>query len=379
MGCWCETCGITQLPINAGDKCRVFLIVKQNYGEEERGGGHSYSHDVWYPRGFGILGEYDDYGGIENIQEDTCTQVLLNGLKQDFVPYKAKHEWEKDENPKDLTIAQVLESAERDRAKVYDGESAIERARLHASLEAFKNKDMTPQEPIDAPHEEDRAERVLGVMFVHEEVYQTILKHDPIDAHHSDNGYLYRKRSAILADDMRDWYNAGLKSVQDIPTVLGEIKNKSIRSLLLDRVSHWNQFSSHRADPPFCKGISYYYDFLREKMEQGVPYEDPEVQNVAQGLIDFTKFQYVLSESRRAWLPQSGKGSQHNDTDIHKALANTVLAVCAKEDAERAEWDDGVDWKTKHNDEVLAKRAKEEKKAKNGTKKGKQVSTKKAR
>ena len=378
MGCWCETCGITQLPINAGDKCRTFLIVKQNYGEENRGGGHSYSHDIWYPRGFGILGEYDDYGGIENIQEDTCTQVLLNGLKQDFVPYKAKHEWEKDENPKDLTIAQVLESAERDRAKVYDGESAIERKRLHDSLDQLKNAVASGEkvEPIDidAPHEEDRPERVLGIMFVHEEVYQAMLKYDPVDAHHSDNGYLYRKRSAILADDMREWYNGGLKVAKEIGA-----KDKFLRSLMLNGGSHWNMFSAHRADPPFCKGISYYYDFLRDKMEQGVPYEDPEVQTVAQGLIDFTKFQWAMTESRRAWAPQSGKGSQQNDTTIHKILAGTVAAICVQADAERAEWDDGVDWKAKHNEEELAKRAKAEEKAKDGTKKGKQVSTKKAR
>ena len=374
MGCWCETCGITQLPINAGDKCRAFLIVKQNYGEGERGGGHSYTNDVWYPRGFGVLGEYDDYGGIENIQEDTCTQVLLNGLKQDFVPYKAQHQWEKDENPQELTIAQVLESAERDRAKVYDGESQIERKRLYDSLEALKagSKEVVD---IDAPHDEDRSQRVLGIMFVHEDVYQAMLNYEPTDAHHTDKGYLYRKRSAILADDMREWYNSGLEAVKEMSETLK--KDSFLKSMLLGRVSHWNSFSSHRSDPPFCKGISYYYDFLREKMEQGAPYEDPEVQTVAQGLIDFTKFQWAMTEARRAWAPQSGKGSQQNDTGIHKILANTVLEVCDKADAERAEWNDGVDWKAKHNEEELAKRAKEEK-AQNG-KKGKQVSTKKAR
>jgi hypothetical protein len=358
MGCWCETCGITQLPINAGNKCRAFLIVKQDYGEGEHGGGHCYANDVWYPRGFGVLGDYNDYGGIENIQEDICTQVLLNGLKQDFVPYKAKNQWEQDENPQDLTIELVLDSAERNRAQVYDGESPIEAKRLNDMYDHLRNNREASSIDINAPHEEDRTPKVLGVMFVLEDVYQALLTHDPISAHHTDNGYLYRKRSEILADDLKDWYVNGLTKAQTLYKELGN--NRSLGSMLLDSVSHWNVFSSHRADPPFCKGISYYYDFLKEKMVQGVPYEDPEVQTVAQGLIDFTKFQWAISECRRAWSPQSGKGSQQNETEIYKVLSNTVLEICATEDAKRAEWDDGVDWKAKHNEEVLAARAKED-------------------
>lgn len=354
MGCWCETCGITHMPINAGDKCRVFFITQQDYGTEKQGGGFSYSNEVWYPRGLPLRGTYNDYGGMDDIEEDTNSKILIDGLKNDWVPYKATHQWEKDVNPADLNVYTVMEETERNRAKVYDGDSPTRQKRMQEWMERAQEGKWEPYD--ESEHPEDRDQRPFGLMFVHEEVYQTMINYDPIDAHHTDGGYLYRPRSKILEDDMREWYNGGLEAAKE----LGKTKLR-LKGLLLDSVSHWNSFSSLRSDPPFCKGISYYYEFLHKKMEEGVPYEDPEVQTVAKGLIEYTKFTWAMSESRRAWMPQSGKGSQNNETEIHKALAGTVIAVSAARDKEtekfRDEIYDGVDWKMKHNEEELARRA----------------------
>jgi hypothetical protein len=357
MGCWCETCGITHMPIDAGDKCRVFFITQQDYGTEKQGGGFSYSNEVWYPRGLPLRGTYNDYGGLDDIEEDTNSKILIEGLKNDWVPYKAQHQWERDVNPADLDVYVVMEETERDRAKVYDGDSPTRAKRMQESLDKMKEG---KYEPLDeSPHPEDRDQRPFGLMFVHEDVYQAMINYDPIDAHHTDEGYLYRPRSKILEDDMREWYNKGLEACKDLSSLRND---KRFRSMMMDAAaSHWNAFNSFRSDPPFCKGVSYYYDFLREKMQAGVPYEDPEVQTVAKGLIEFTKFTWAMGESRRAWMPQSGKGSQNNETEIHKILAGTVIAVSAARDKEieqyRDEMYDGVDWKMKHNEEELAKRA----------------------
>lgn len=364
MGCWCGTCAISHLPINAGDKIRLFFMTMQDYGNEKEGAGFCYSHDVWYPRGLPIAGEYDDYGGIENIKEDINSKILVEGLKKDWVNYKAKNEWEKDVNAEDLDIRTIVEETERDRAMVHDGQSQIEHDRLMENLKSLDNKI-----DIDAPHEEDRKKRPFGFIMVHEDVYQAMLKYDPVDAHHEEGGYLYKKRSEILEADMREFYHDGLQAAKDLKD-----SNTKLKKLLMfgGTKNHWNSFahSSMHADPPFCKGISYYWDFLKEKMEAGVPYDNSEVQAVAKGLIDFTKFTWAMSHARRAWMPQAGKGSQNNETDIHKIIANTTLKVARKRDAEMEEYAlDSKDWKEKHNKEELAKRAKL-KKVKNG-KKGK--------
>ena len=39
-----------------------------------------------------------------------------------------------------------------------------------------------------------------------------------------------------------------------------------------------------------------------------------------------------MIETRKSWGPQSGKGSQNNNTEIYKILANTMLDICRKQD-----------------------------------------------
>lgn len=373
MGCWCGTCAISHLPINAGDKIRLFFMTMQDYGHEEQGAGFCYSHDVWYPRGLPIAGEYDDYGGIENITEDINCQILVDGLKNDWANYKAKNDWEKDVNREDLDIYTIVEETERDRAHVHDGDSPARQKQMSEYWNAPPEN--RPKIDFDAVFPEDRSKRPFGFIMVHEDVYQAMLKYDPIDAHHEEGGYLYKKRSEIMAHDMREFYHDGLEAFQ-------EMKDSSFKRTLKFSIckSHWNIFShtSTNSDPPFCKGLSYYWDFLRSKMEEGVPYDNAEVQAVANGLIDFYKFQWAMSAARRAWMPQSGKGSQQNETDIHKILANTTLKVARKHDAEMEEYRvDDKDWRAEHNKAELAKRAKLKKEE--NAKKGKQVSAKKAR
>src|SRR5271170_5879286 len=79
MGCWNETCGISQMPIEGGDKVRMFLIVENEWAGEAVA--HSYSTDLWKTLGLPLRGTYDEYGRIENIEEDDLSDLLLSSLK----------------------------------------------------------------------------------------------------------------------------------------------------------------------------------------------------------------------------------------------------------------------------------------------------------
>lgn len=362
MGCWNETCGITQLPINAGDKVRVFFIVKNDYGVEKAGGGYSYANDIWYPRGLPIQGKYNEYGGVEDdIVEDISATILLDGIKKDWATYKARNQWEKDIDSKKLNLVELVDLASQDHANIYDGDSPIRQKRME---EWLKNVSLSANisGPDNSTYPEDRDPRSLGIMFVHEEVYQAIVNWNPTEAHHSDDGYEYKPMRQILEEDMFEWYTKGLNDSRL------HSKDPIIRKFMREVsswVSQWNTFSRLGSlDPPFCKGISYYIEFLQDKMTDSVPFEDHEVQTVCRGLIEFMTFKNAMYSSRRSWIPQCGKGSQQNETAIHKVLANTVLSICHKEDLQRAQFE-------KEYEETLKKA-----KAKN-VKKGKQVSTKK--
>lgn len=159
MGCYNETDGITQLPINYGDKVRVFILAYQNH--EIEGSGTSYSNEIWCPLSVGIQGTYNDYGGIENIVENFDTEIIINRLKEGLVYFKGK-----------ITIENI----------VYELQDPV-----YFKLPMVK-------------------ESQLGVMFVLEEIYQAMVSFDPIKAHYLSSGYKYKSYSQILKEDFKYWY-----------------------------------------------------------------------------------------------------------------------------------------------------------------------------
>ncbi len=66
MGCWSVNCGISNIAITAGNKC-VILPLKKSTSSETRN---------WQPATLPIFGEYNDYGGIEDIEEDDNTKFI---------------------------------------------------------------------------------------------------------------------------------------------------------------------------------------------------------------------------------------------------------------------------------------------------------------
>ena len=68
MGSWSVYCGISHITISAGHKM-VLLPIKVN----ERDEGTYLPH---LPATLSIFGEYDDYGGIENIEENENTKMI---------------------------------------------------------------------------------------------------------------------------------------------------------------------------------------------------------------------------------------------------------------------------------------------------------------
>jgi hypothetical protein len=66
MGSWSVYCGISQLVITSGKPCVFLALKKSSLGE----------YDRLSPATLPIFGEYDDYGGMENIVEDENTRLI---------------------------------------------------------------------------------------------------------------------------------------------------------------------------------------------------------------------------------------------------------------------------------------------------------------
>lgn len=81
MGCWNETCRLSNLQITADDEVVVALLVKQ--AEDVQRFFPCYYNTNYAPLCLPVVGKYDDYGGVKSVKEPVHTMKLLEAL--DFV------------------------------------------------------------------------------------------------------------------------------------------------------------------------------------------------------------------------------------------------------------------------------------------------------
>ena len=80
MGYWNETCGISNLPIKRGDRIVMFLLVSPSHMPISTGMALDPT-TYRMPMYFAIRGTYNDYGGIEGVEDADELFEYLNKLK----------------------------------------------------------------------------------------------------------------------------------------------------------------------------------------------------------------------------------------------------------------------------------------------------------
>lgn len=78
MGCWNKTCGLSRLPIHASRAVYMVPIVQAPYQ------GRCYSTDMWTPTDIAVVGEYNDYGGGENM-EPVAMGYVVEAIRKNLV------------------------------------------------------------------------------------------------------------------------------------------------------------------------------------------------------------------------------------------------------------------------------------------------------
>ncbi len=82
MGCFGAKCTISGLPIEEGDSVRFLLLTKSPY---EDGVPVGMSH-FWTPRTYPLQGKYNNYGGVNQVEEGPQRDVWLEAFRYDLVP-----------------------------------------------------------------------------------------------------------------------------------------------------------------------------------------------------------------------------------------------------------------------------------------------------
>lgn len=75
MGCWNETCSLTNLPICWGEPTVAILLERNPHFSHNDG--TIYPDDIFRPVGLPLYGKYDDYGNLEEVKTHPWNQEFL--------------------------------------------------------------------------------------------------------------------------------------------------------------------------------------------------------------------------------------------------------------------------------------------------------------
>jgi len=326
MGCWNGTDFLTQLPINAGEKVRLVFITESPYKDEEQRNfaGYCYTTGMYFPRGLPIRGEYNDYGGINNIVPSFAHERMVEAFKEDCAPEPFDSERDKyiDRNsldPAKITLEYVLDRAQEGCLNVYDGHSdKLNKYEHEVFLAKLKDLPLPEKPAID-----DRRKLAVGYVLIREDMYQAMLN-TVIPKRWSDDETITREdyhKSAKL-------YLEHLKTVEQEFSEIKSMFRKLFSGLDSAPLKKENVFAT-RISPmtgiPFQRNLSDFSDFIHEKIETGMSAEDPKIVELVNEMADFMFFTVCLDYMRKGWCPQAGAGSQNDEVEVHASLARAVL------------------------------------------------------
>lgn len=335
MGSWNGTCGITQLPILAGDPVLGIVIRPPDWYQKDTPrstniSGYCYTHGMYYPVTLFFKGTYDDYGGIENLEEtflnDIHNEVVTKGLIEDMeddVMAKYDGGGVKKEN----SFIEKLNYMERERYFVRGSYTHVDEV------------DNTKVERIDVRVpmglwmvRKDVIDHVLsdGVMASQKNIHQTFM----------EAGYRVWKETALKVQEELDAISKDdpdredrLKCIRLLAQLQSESGNsKKILESLEGKISEKDLlYNNHVArtlltapNVAYSGGPSAYGEKLKQLLVDG---KEDEARHVGDKLIEFELIHSLMSRARIGFHPQSGKGSQSSCFTIHKELAAAITKV----------------------------------------------------
>lgn len=346
MGVWNETCGLTQMPIEGGDPVRLFLLVENAYPRHlgSRDVCMSYSSDLWRPFGLPLKGTYDEYGRIENIEEDCMSDFLLESLREMVVevPNRMGDVFKREE----LTWETAIDFLTGEGLRVTDPfDISHINKKLDKILAEIKAK--VPNLPdngwsverSDMAREQKKAldddSRVVTIyhMMVHEDVYQAILNYKvPAERFSSwTNGDI----KEVMRQGAKDYVAQVRQDLADRVQMSDKERGAMERMMRRFRsVNDSNRFVSitNHLDGSYGSGsyLRKYLDFVEKRIAEGASDDDPQIQALTDQFVGFAAFSQTMTLMRKLWQPQTGKGGQDREYVLHKYIGQVIADFSEK-------------------------------------------------
>jgi hypothetical protein len=276
MGCWNKTCALSNLPIYAGDKVYVFVLLDNPYAESNRS---CYSTDLYNPIFLPFESEYDDYGGGEN-SSGVAFPIIMDFLRKNLIEKEVG----------DQSIA--IKRDNFDEKLFYD---SIQENQLEINTHKCSRRVkfvMMRKDVVDS---------ILDKWVIQDYEGYYSVKDESIYFEYKFNDVINSVNDFLLGYDVMDGKGKNLTAMWLYMEPWGFIKTKDIVSNMLDQDS----VDRHELITTYIKGL-----FIHTFMERG----------------------------RRLWVPPSGEGSQGEDFDVHELLAKTVLGTIEDIKKEQETW-----------------------------------------
>jgi hypothetical protein len=290
MGCWNETCAISKLPILYNEKIKLVFLHSRYVKFEIIGkSGYCNTTDILCPMFLPISGEYNDYGSIQNINKDWNYNIIENYLKNTLGSVIAIQ----DDLITDWTLEYIIKGIER------------------GKLTNFKN---------------DKNELVnMSFVMIREDIWDHIVKNYVGDFNDYDNQKYHISCKEWCENEFKKCFYVDEEIIQSMrDNNIDEIK---INEQILRLQFRNNIFSNDEFR--LKSNIEYNNWIHNDKCDKD---------DVLKQLFEYISVSSYMSETRIGWMIQCGSGSQNQDWELHKLLANKIIDICDNKINEEEEY-----------------------------------------
>ncbi len=284
MGCWNGTCMISNLPIISGEKIKLMLLQPGYDGGSVIGqSGYVYSTGLMCPAFLPISGNYNDYGSIEEVEEDWNFKLIESFLKEKLgtieVDKKEMTDW---------CLMDLIDGIERGNPKFKIGAE-------------WKNCDLSM-----VMIRQDVWDMCVHIQSGNEDYWNPNRKGDP-NAPYRISGTLWSNRefdrfvekNKVVYSDPMDGLRASLLRMNETVFSSGHNDGKS----LLANMEYKKLCIDNRDNDEF-------------------------IQDVKKRWIEHQMVEGCISNLRKGWMIQPGSGSQNSDWNIYERFHQGVIKIC---------------------------------------------------
>jgi hypothetical protein len=318
MGCWNDTCFVTNLPVFAGDPVEVLFLRYSPVGDNN----YCDPNDNWTPYKFTFSGEYDDYGGVENCK-GVALPLLVEAIQENLVEMPAMMteygnlEIYSSVKAEGLTIGKILDYESDGRLKVYEYEDS--RSKLAQRLD-------------------DTRTCTLKHVVIHKKVYDMIANKFEFELPASfDIGKPiydedYAPKSVFIRDIM-DLYRPFVEDRESrAATYVSDliIQRFGTNAPYFPRLNRIVEAAKENDRLDYLKslGEGYFGDILRQDKK------------VFENAVKMFIFNTFMINGRRSYSIPSGAGSQNDSTSAQSMVADMIKYQITQREAVVKSWNE---------------------------------------